>query len=68
MTLITRFNVFEASDTFDQQISDTAVGTPNAVTYATLYYDFNEITKFLVKRTRYFVYHKRYRLELAQTL
>ena len=45
MTLIMRFDVFEAGDTFHHLTSGTAIGTPSAVTYATLYYGFYEITK-----------------------
>ena len=33
--------------------------TPSAATYVTVYYDFHEITKLLVKYARHFVYYKR---------
>ena len=60
MTLIMRFNLFEAGDTFHRQTLGTATGTPSAVTHATLYYGFHEISKLMAKYMRHFVYYRRY--------
>ena len=60
MKLIMSYNVFEAGDTFHQQISGTAMGTPCACTYATIYYAYHEITKLLRKYKRHLLFYKRY--------
>lgn len=47
--LIMTYNVFQFDDTFWLQISGTAMGTPVACTFATIYYSYHEETSYLKK-------------------
>ena len=47
--LVMTYNVFQFDDTFWLQISGTAMGTPTACTFATIYYAYHEETSYLRK-------------------
>ena len=58
--LVMTYNVFQFDDTFWLQISGTAMGTPVACTFATIYYAYHEETSYLKK------YHRDHQLTPAE--
>jgi hypothetical protein len=59
MKLIMRYNVFEFGPDTIQQLCGTAMGTPSACMYATIYYAFHEINVLLQKYKEHLLLYKR---------
>ncbi|KAL7541267.1 hypothetical protein ACHAXR_010762, partial [Thalassiosira sp. AJA248-18] len=59
MYIIMNNNIFEFGPATLEQLCGTAMGTPSACMYATVYYAFHEITVLLHKYSEYLIFYKR---------
>ena len=60
LRLVMKNNIFEFGEDLIKQLDGTAMGTPAACIYATLYYAFHEISKLLTKYAWHLLFYGRY--------
>jgi hypothetical protein len=60
LTLVMENNIFSFSNTYWQQLTGTAMGTPVACSYATIAYGQHENTKILTTFKPFLLYYRRY--------
>ena len=60
LQLVMKNNLFEFGKDLIKQLDGTAMGTPAACNYATIYYAVHEISKLLAKYARHLLFYGRY--------